>query len=457
MKRGLGLLICLVVLLCLGIGSAEREERAVRLQALSVRLLDHIRAGEEAEALQMMDGTMQAAMKGKIQALWDQLLQTGGQFEKTGAWQMIHDSGYTILEMTLEFSKGKLVQRTVFDDWDKVAGLFVVPGEVPDKEASAQTEPLPQGLTEKTVTVDAGSGFPLEGSLTLPEGEILCGLVLVHGSGPSDRNETVMMNAPFRDLAWGLARRGIAVLRYDKRTFVYSAQLAASPDIRKMTVNEETVQDAAAAVQLMKELPELAGKKVFLLGHSLGGVLTAYINTLGAGAEGYINLAGTPRKLWRVAADQNLLVADEKTGEEAEKVRDYIIKELEKAAKLASLSDYWAQSSSSDVFGISAWYWRHLEQLNPAALHLADGLPVLILQGEEDRQVTLKDYEAWQEGLKGHPDATFILYPGLNHLFGRYQGEQVPFEQIGLEYSQRTPVPDEVLDDMAGWLEDKCK
>ncbi len=116
-------------------------------------------------------------------------------------------------------------------------------------------------------------------------------------------------------------------------------------------------------------------------------MLTVYINTLGAGAEGYINLAGTPVS-WRAAADQNLLRQMKNGGGSFEKVRDYIIKELEKAAKFCASPAIIGPSPPAVMFLASAPGRRHLEQLNPAALHLADGLPVLILQGEEDRQVT---------------------------------------------------------------------
>ncbi len=194
MKRGLGLLICLVVLLCLGIGSAEREENCAAAGIVSQVAGPY--PGRGGSGSPSDDGRHHAGGHERENpgAVGPVCCRQAGSL-KTGAWQMIHDSGYTILEMTLEFSKGKLVQRTVFDDWDKVAGLFVVPGEVPDKEASPRQSRCSQGLTEKTVTVDAGSGFPWRAA-SLARGEILCGLVLVHGSGPSDRNETVMMNAP---------------------------------------------------------------------------------------------------------------------------------------------------------------------------------------------------------------------------------------------------------------------
>jgi dienelactone hydrolase len=93
-------------------------------------------------------------------------------------------------------------------------------------------------------------------------------------SGPNDRDETIGPNKPFQDLAWGLASQGIAVLRYDKRTRVYPAQFVALPNA---TVKEETIDDALAAVALLRNTPNIDQHRIFVLGHSLGGMLVPRI------------------------------------------------------------------------------------------------------------------------------------------------------------------------------------
>jgi|LFRM01.2.fsa_nt_gb dienelactone hydrolase len=458
--RGLMVMaLCLLVALAPAAGAAQGEGPEA-LYALSLELLEHLQAGNEEAALSMMDSAMKSAMAGQLEALWAQLAMAGGEFKEAGAWRASLQDGYHALEMTLVFSNVRLIQRTVFDGENQVAGLFFSPGEVPAE--APEEEPLPQGVVEEPVTVDAGLGYPLNGTLARPEaGQAAAGLVLVHGSGPSDRDEAILANTPFRDLAWGLARRGIAVLRYDKRTLAYGREITQSPDYPRLTVDEETALDAAAAVGLLKARPELDGKKVFLLGHSLGGMLTAYINTLGAGADGYINLAGSPRKLWELSYEQNMLLAQEALAAgqipSLDAALEQVQAEAEKARGLLLLSDEEALSPGAAVFGMSAWYLRHLEGIDAPALHLADGLPVLILQGGKDRQVFPEDFEAWKTALMDHPDASFILYPELNHLFGRFEGETPPFSQIALEYSQRTPMPDEVLDDIAQWVNERAQ
>lgn len=308
----------------------------------------------------------------------------------------------------------------------------------------------PDGITETSVTVDAGEGYPLEGMLTMPkDGSPVAALVFVHGSGPSDKNETIGANTPFRDFAYSLAQKGIAVLRYDKRTYTHGETIVENGGT--VTIDEEVATDALAAIKLLKSWNGIDKDKVYLLGHSMGGGLLSYINSMGANCAGYIIIAGTPCNLWELSAEQNLLLADEfkQSGDlgKSEEIRSMVEQESEKANRIAELN------SKETVFGIPVDYLREFEKIDTIALHLNDGLPTLVLQGEKDRQVTMTDFTLWQVGLLEHPNAKFISYPTLNHLFGAYTGDPVPFSQmVSVEYAQRTPVSDDVINDIADWI-----
>ena len=150
-------------------------------------------------------------------------------------------------------------------------------------------------MNSEKIIVGAGTEYPLNGLLTLPEDLTtpVPAVVMVHGSGPSDMNEKVIKLTPFKDLAEGLVKYGIASLRYDKRTFVYGRKLART----KITVKEETIDDALLAVKLLRNDPRIDPDRIFILGHSMGAMLAPRIDAEGANARGLILLAGTPYRL----------------------------------------------------------------------------------------------------------------------------------------------------------------
>ena len=165
-------------------------------------------------------------------------------------------------------------------------------------------------------------------------------------------------------------------------------------------------------------------------------------------------MSGTTRNLWELSAAQNLLIADEEeqSGEaaKAEEIRAMVEDERIKAADLGKLD------AAELVFGMPAGYLQMFDEIDTAALHLNDGLPVLVLQGEKDRQVTMQDFSLWKSALAKHPKASFISYPTLNHLFGEHSGEAIPFsEMLTVEYGQKTPVAAAVIDDIVNWIKEQ--
>ena len=157
-------------------------------------------------------------------------------------------------------------------------------------------------MTSERITVGAGTAYPLNGLLTLPDDlkKKVPAVVMVHGSGPSDMDERIMKLTPFRDLAEGLATRGVASLRYDKRTFTYKRQLAKTD----LTINEETIDDALMAVEILKNDSRIDADSVFILGHSMGAMLAPRIDAQGADVKGLVMMAGTPYRLEEVMLKQ---------------------------------------------------------------------------------------------------------------------------------------------------------
>ena len=145
-------------------------------------------------------------------------------------------------------------------------------------------------------------------TLTIPNGTgPFPAVVLVHGSGPNDRDETYGPNKPFKDIAWGLASVGIVVLRYEKRTKQYPQESAA---IQNFTVQDETIYDALAAVELLNNSSIVDHSKIFVLGHSLGGMLAPRIALQESQIAGLIILAGATRHLEDLMLEQTRYLAN---------------------------------------------------------------------------------------------------------------------------------------------------
>src|SRR5262249_25909652 len=125
-------------------------------------------------------------------------------------------------------------------------------------------------------------------------------VVLVHGSGPHDLDETIGPNRPFRDLAWGLASKGVVVLRYDKRTHSHGGEMTE----KDINVRAEVIDDAVTALALLRQQPDVDPASVFLLGHSLGGCLAPAIAKEDGKLKGVILLSGTIRPMKDVIVDQ---------------------------------------------------------------------------------------------------------------------------------------------------------
>lgn len=301
-------------------------------------------------------------------------------------------------------------------------------------------------VAQREVTVEC-DGFRLPATLTLPAEAALhrvpC-VVLVHGSGPNDRDETIGPNKPFRDLAHGLAAQGIATLRYDKRTFVYKQNSV--PTGRELDYDTEVTDDAVAAVALAASLPEVAPDSVYLLGHSLGGTLAPRIAGRSGQLAGIIIMAGLVRTLGDALVEQVEYILSLQGGlsDEARSQVEALKRQVENMKRLDS---YEYNASLPLPMGIPASYWRMTLQYKPAEVAARLQLPMLILQGERDYQVTMIDFGLWQVNLMFNRLATFKSYPRLNHLMQEGEGKAVP-----AEYQQPAPVAREVIDDVARFV-----
>src|SRR5262245_23313535 len=277
------------------------DGRPEKLKASVKAFFDALaREDYEAACKDFDDTVRKASPPEKLKELWQTLRKQLGQLKKQGAPRLEKVGKYEVIVIPCQFEKMTLDGRISFDAAGKIAGYGFVPTAT--KEYKAPEYVKRDAFREIDVKLNEGSEWELPGTLSIPvEQGPFPAVVLVHGSGPNDRDETILGNKPFRDLAWGLSSRGIAVLRYEKRTRAHGAKMTAK---NFPTLKEEVTDDALAAVALLRKTKEIDPKRIFVLGHSLGGLMAARIGEADPQIAGLIVMAGNTRPLEDLVLEQ---------------------------------------------------------------------------------------------------------------------------------------------------------
>ena len=268
-------------------------------------------------------------------------------------------------------------------------------------------------MVQEKIVVGAGSNFPLNGLLTLPKGveKPVPAVVFVHGSGSSNMDEQLYKLTPFKDLAVGLAKHGIASIRYDKRSFAHGFKMVRSKT--PITVKEETIEDAVLAAELLRQDARIDADNIFIIGHSMGAMLAPRIDAEGGNFKGLILMAGSPRTLEQIMLGQNEDVLATSKGF----VRWIMKKQVAKFQKLFDgmyeLTDEEAKKQKMGG-GTTLYYFKEMGE-HPASDYLKNmEKPMLIMQGSKDFQAKVDpDFVGYQNLLQGRDHVTFKLYEGL--------------------------------------------
>lgn len=424
------------------VASAAAPAPEPTLEALGREVVEALARGDHREIWGRFDGGMQAAMSAEqLATLWPSLEAQAGKLASIDDTRSAEKDDLVAVTVPVSFDRLKLDVRIIFTKERKITGLFVTPAKL-DHEYVAPGYADASKFEEREVAVGEGE-LSLPGTLTLPKDPRPCPVViLVHGSGPNDRDETIGPNKPFRDLAHGLATRGVGVLRYDKRTLVHGKALAERVGAA-LTVREETIDDVLAAATLLRSVPEIDARQIFVAGHSLGGMVVPRIAKADASLAGFVILAGSTLPLPATVLRQSRYIAeiDGALSPDEEKA----LAELERqVARIATLGD---DDSGATLLGVGATYWRDLAAHDPAALIAGEKRPILVLQGDRDYQVTLEDFAGWEKALAGKKNAQLKRYPTLNHLFVAGEGKSTP-----TEYQTPGNVAPEVIEDIVAFV-----
>jgi dienelactone hydrolase len=373
-----------------------------------------------------------------VQQVWASLISNYGAFDyyKTDITLTTKD-GYQIVDVPVIFKNGSATLRFALNAKGEISGFFIT------DNATASNS---MQLANDTEVTFGSAEYPISGSLTLPEGEgPFPAVILVHGSGPSDRNEQIGPNLPFMDLAEQLSAQGVAVLRYDKRTYLYGNQLAQLTDI---TVQDETIDDVVYALDYLQTLDNIDTEHIYIAGHSLGGYLVPRIAAQTPEAAGYILLAASARPMEDLLLEQTeYILSLEKSLDDASKEK--LLKQTQDMVNTIKALTPDSEYTADQLGGTPASYWLDLKNYDPIAEVQGINKSFLVLQGGRDYQVTKTDYDLWQSAFGEYSDVHFRFYDNLNHLFMSGTGKSVPNE-----YQQKNTVDTVVGKDIANFVLD---
>ncbi|PST83736.1 dienelactone hydrolase [Pedobacter yulinensis] len=430
----------LLTFVCLCLTSVSFAQSVITLFNSANEFFDRMREEKFQEAHAAFDESVKTKLtEANLKELWTRMAAEMGKAESLDAVQSRAQDEYFVVTVNGKFEKGEQNFLVVFNKTNKIVGLFLQP-----KSASAAYK-LPAyadtaSYKEQQVYIQT-PGHQLAAVITTPKNRTRFPMVvMVHGSGPGDMDETVGANKPFKDLAAGLASKGIGSVRYVKRTLIYQNEFGGA-----FTVKEEVLDDAVAALTMARGVAGADPKQLYLLGHSLGGMLAPRIATLVPDLKGLVLAAAPARKLTDVIADQNRyafsLVKD--TTAEAKAGLQKALTEVERSR----ISKIGTMKADSAILGLPAAYWADLNSYDQVALAKNLKQRILVIQGGNDFQVTETDYKIWENTLGKKKNATLKLYPTLNHLFSSQAAKGTM-----AQYQTAANVDAALVIDLANWI-----
>lgn len=378
--------------------------------------------------------------KEAMQEVNEQIEKSYGVSTRISGAKVQEKTDFVIVSIGVEFPDATLAYNIVFSHEGKLSGFNY--NEIASIESYFGM--ALEGANDTYVTFGDES-FLIEGTLSIPDlgSEQYPVVVLIHGSGPQDRDQTIYGNKPFRDIAEGLIEKGIAVLRYDKRTFTHNQKYTDVELLNSLTIYDEVIDDAMYAIDFLKEHASIDKNNIFIVGHSLGGNQAPRIAEGNDDVAGIAILAGnvTPMQEIIVTQYEYLLGLDGSYSDKDNTQLDAI----RKAVELINSNQLTLDTDSSETLGLSPKYWMDIRDYNPLESALKLKRPILILQGGRDYQITRNELDKWTEGLGDK--ASYKLYEDLNHLFMSGEGPSAP-----AEYTKAGKVSSEVIEDLASWL-----
>lgn len=405
-----------------------------KLQDLGAKLAEQMAGGDFDETYQQCSAIVKLQMtKSALKKAWNTTVDGMGKYVSIYEITEEQSGQNQIVYVILRYENNGLKVSFTFNKEGKIDGLWL-------NYSPIEEDPVNTGTYKETKITFGDGKYPLTGILTLPKKvKNPPVVILVPGSGNHDVNETVGANKPFRDIAWGLAEQGIASIRYNERVFLYP-ELAQSD----FTIGIDSLDDAADAISYALSCDKIDKEHIYLIGHSLGGMMAPKVAYDNPEIAGIVILAGSPRRLEDIIYDQVMDAIGQTAGVTATQAKEAMASTLKGVETVRKLT----KGSNKVILGYPATYWYSLNQIDIAAISNKLTIPIYIAQGSEDWQVYPdKDYSKWKKLLGKKKNVTFKLYDNLNHLFMTSNGKT----DI-TEYNIAGSVDQTVLDDIAAWI-----
>lgn len=415
-------------------GSTDKELTVVELsEMLSAKMAE----GDFSETFSCFSSKLKASLpQSQLETAWSDTVISIGSYVGYDKTETETDGGFEIVNCFLKYSDSGLLVKLTYNNNKEIDGVWLNYYTITNSEEPKVSDKF----AETAIKVGELS---IDGMLTIPNGiENPPIVILVQGSGQSDMNETVgkANNQPFKDIAYGLAENGIASIRYNKRYYQFSEKAKSD-----MTIFDEVIDDVNAAIELASKNDKLDSKKIYVLGHSLGGMLAPRIAYDNSKVAGVISLAGSPRNIEDIILDQNINAIDASGLSDKEK-EEQLLRVNEAVNQIKGLNE----NDTKVIMNISAKYWHSLSNINQSKCAKELEIPMLFLQGEADFQVfSDKDFKQWEESLTSRKNCSFKLYEGLNHLFMKSKGKADV-----TEYDTSDNVDSQVIKDIADWIKE---
>lgn len=410
-------------------------------------MLKSLASGDpEAAAERFGPAVRKALPPDTLRLVWFGQLARHGAYHSVTSERVETADAYRRVVLRARFAKSLVDVVVVCDRDGLVQGLFfafvrsLTPPDGPDYARGGT-------FHDRDVRIGDGEGA-LPGTLSMPRARgPVPAVLIVQGSGPQDRDGSLADNKPYRDLAWGLATRGVAVLRFDKRAFAHRGNpKLLAPLLKDVTPKTEVLDDALAALALLRKTPGIDPARVYVAGHSLGGALAPRLARLDGRLAGLVVLAGPTRPLEDLVVEQVEYLHSLSDSPSAE-ARAELAKIRRQAARVKDPKLTRDVPPTELLFGTPASYWLALREYDAAATAAREKVPMLVVQGGRDYQVTDKDFDGWKKALAGRKDVTFRRYDGLNHLMMAGKGKPTP-----AEYERAGHVDRGLVEDVAAWV-----